>query len=157
MDNLIKVQELLDNLLLLGFKGKFTAEYTPLSENELKIDIGGADVSYLIGQRGHTLLALQHVIRQMYINATGDYEENLKLIIDVDGYKSKRLDRIKDLARQAAEKCVQLDREITLPSMTPYERHVVHSFVQENFPQLSTISAGEEPNRKIILKPVPRQ
>lgn len=153
MDNLIKVQELLDDLLQLGFNGKYKAEYTPLSETELKIDITGEDVSYLIGQHGRTLLALQHVIRQMYINVAEDYTESLKLIIDVDGYKSKRIERIKDLAKNAVEKCRQLGREITLPSMSPYERHIVHSYIQENYPEIKTGSVGEEPNRKVVVSP----
>jgi spoIIIJ-associated protein len=153
MDNLLKVQELLDELLLKGFEGKYKAEYSPLSENELKIDITGEDVSYLIGQHGKTLLALQHIIRQMYINVSGDYTENLKLIVDVDGYKSKRIERIKELTKGAVEKSIQIGRDVTLPAMTPYERHVVHSYIQENYPDISTESTGEEPNRKVVIKP----
>jgi spoIIIJ-associated protein len=153
MDNLIKVQEILDDILKNGFGDRFTAEYTPLSETELKIDIRGEGVSYLIGQHGKTLLALQHLLRQMYMHASGDYTENLKIIVDVDGYKSKRLDRIKDLALNAVEKCKELGKEITMPSMTPYERHVVHTFIQENHPDVKTSSIGEEPNRRVVVKP----
>lgn len=153
MDKLLKVQEIVDEFLQKGFGGIYTAEYTPLSDNEIKIDITGKGVSYLIGQHGKTLLALQHLIRQIYINTTGDYEENVKLIIDIDQYKQKRIERIKDIARKAAEKCLAIGQEITLPSMTAYERHIVHTYVQENYPHISSGSVGEEPNRRVALRP----
>jgi spoIIIJ-associated protein len=153
MDKLLKVQEIVDEFLEKGFGDLYKAEFTPLSDSEIKIDITGTGVSYLIGQHGKTLLSLQHLIRQIYINTTGDYEEAVKLIIDVDQYKQKRIERIKDIAAKAAEKCQSLGKEVTLPSMTPYERHIVHTHVQENFPELSSSSVGEEPNRKIVLRP----
>jgi spoIIIJ-associated protein len=153
MDKLLKVQEIVDEFLEKGFGGMYKAEYTPLSDSEIKIDITGNGVSYLIGQHGKTLLSLQHLIRQIYINTTGDYEEAVKLIIDIDQYKQKRIDRIKDLAMKSAEKCRAINREVTLPSMTAYERHIVHTFVQENYPDLNTASTGEEPNRRIVLTP----
>lgn len=152
MDNLVKIQEIVDDFMAKAFGNIFTVEYTPLSEREIKIDIGGNNVSYLIGQHGRTLLSLQHLIRQIYINQTGDFEEQTKIIIDVDHYKEKRNERIKDLAKNAVEKCKLLQKDITLPSMTAYERHVVHTFVQENFPDIQTGSVGEEPNRRVVLK-----
>jgi spoIIIJ-associated protein len=153
MDKLIKVQEIVDKFLEKGFDQMYKAEYTVLSDSEIKIDISGDPVSYLIGQHGRTLLSLQHIIRQIYINQTGDYNEELKLIIDVDGYKQKRIDRIKDLAKDTAEKCLQLGKEITMPSMSAFERHVIHDYVQENYPAVATSSIGEEPNRRVVLKP----
>lgn len=153
MDRLVKIQEIVDEFLNTGFGGMYRAEYTPLSETELKIDITGEGVSYLIGQHGRTLLALQHMVRQIYINTTGDYHEEVKIIIDIDGYKQKRIDKIKQLAHNAAEKCQSLSIEVTLPSMNPFERHVVHEYVQENFPGISTGSVGVEPNRRVMLKP----
>ncbi len=152
MDNLVKVQEIVNEFLKRGFGDTYKAEFTPLSDSEIKIDITGEGVSYLIGQHGRTLLSLQHLIRQIYINTTGDFEENVKLIIDVEKYKEKRLERIKDLARSAAEKCKSLGKEIALPSMSAYERHIVHEYVQENFPEITTGSVGQEPNRRVILK-----
>jgi len=154
MDQFIKIQEIIDNLLRIGFEGVYTANYTPLSETEFKIDISGENVLYLIGQYGRTLLALQHLIRQMYINNTGDFDENIKIIIDVDGYKEKRVERIKDMAKSTAQKALQIGREVTMPSMTAFERHVVHEFIQENYPDISTTSTGEEPNRRVVLKPL---
>ena len=151
-ENFLQIQKLIDDLLSNGFGEQYKAKYTPLSDTELKIDIEGEGVSYLIGQHGKTLLALQHIIRQMYIHQTGDFEENIKIIIDVDGYKAKRVDRIKDIAAKGVEKCRQFNREVTLPSMTAYERHVVHEFVQETYPDIITGSVGEEPNRKVVLK-----
>lgn len=154
MDKQIKIQEIVDDFLAKGFGERFKVEYTLLSDTEIKIDITGNGVSYLIGQYGKTLLAFQHIIRQIYIHSTGDFNEEIKLIIDVDGYKAKRTEKIKDIAKNAAEKCLELNAEIKMPTMNPYERHVVHEFVQENYPSIQTLSVGEEPNRRILLKPV---
>lgn len=152
MDNIVNAQEIIDDFLAAGFNGLYKAEFTPLSENELKVNISGEGVSNIIGQQGKTLLALQHVIRHMYINITGDYEENLKIIIDIDGYKEKRLEKLKNLASSAAQKCISIQKEITLPSMTAYERHVIHDFIQTTYPELFTESVGAEPNRRIVIK-----
>ena len=153
MDNFIKIQEIVDKLLEAGYGDRFKATYTPLSDTEIKIDINGDEASYLIGQHGKTLLALQHIIRQIYIHETEDYEEKIKIIIDVDDYKQKRIERIKDMTASTAEKCLSLGKEISLPSMTPFERHIVHEHIQENFPNISTSSVGEEPNRRVVLRP----
>jgi spoIIIJ-associated protein len=153
MDRLLKIQEIVDEFLKRGFGETYKAEYTLISESEIKIDITGLGVSYLIGQHGRTLLSLQHIIRQIYINTTQDYDESVKLIIDVDQYKQKRIEKIKEIAQKAVDKCHLSGVEVSLPSMNPFERHVVHTYVQENYTDISSSSSGEEPNRRIVLKP----
>lgn len=153
MDNQVKIQEIINDFLQKGFGGRYVAEFTPLSETEIKVDIKGEEPSYLIGQHGRTLLSLQHIIRQMYIQESGDFEESLKVIIDVDGYKMKRIEKIKDMARHAAEKAREFGKEIALPTMSAYERHIVHEYIQENFTDIVSGSKGEEPNRRVVLRP----
>ena len=154
MDRLKQIQEIVDKFLDLGFRDSFKAQYTKISDTELKINIQGENPSYLIGYRGKSLFALQHIIRQMYVNTSEDFTEEIKIIIDVDGYKEKRLDSLKELAKTAVEKCISINKEIALPVMTPFERHVIHSYIQELFPNISTTSIGEDPNRKIVIKPI---
>ncbi len=153
MDKFLQIQEIVDEFLRIGFGDSFQAEYTPLSDTELKIDITGEHVSYLIGQHGKTLLSLQHIIRQIYINRSQDYDENIKLIIDIDSYKQKRIERIQQIAEQAIEKCKQFNKPITLPTMTPYERHVVHTLIQDRHPDILSSSIGEDPNRRVVVRP----
>lgn len=147
------VKNIVDEMLTKGFGGRYKAEYTEISPSEFKIDIKGEGVSYLIGQYGRTLLALQMLIRQMYMNLSGDYDEAFKIIIDIDGYKLKRIEKIKELAKKSAEKVMSLKQEITMPPMNAFERHVIHEFVQENFAEIVTSSIGEEPNRRVVLSP----
>lgn len=153
MDRLLKIQEIVNEFLKKGFGDTYKAEYTLLSESEIKVDITGEGVSYLIGQHGRTLLSLQHIIRQIYINTTQDYDESVKLIIDVDRYKQKRIEKVKETAQKAVEQCQESKLEVLLPSMNPFERHIVHTYVQENYKDIITSSSGEEPNRRIVLRP----
>jgi len=148
------VKQIVGELLEKGFSDRYNATFTEISPTEIKIDIRGEGVSYLIGQFGKTLLALQLLIRQMYMNQSGDFDEELKIIIDIDDYKIKRVEKIKELAKGAADKALSLGKEIALPAMNAFERHVIHEYIQENFPNLQSGSIGDEPNRRVVLTPV---
>lgn len=117
----------------------------------LKVNVGGQDVSFLIGQHGKNLLALQFLIRQMYVNTTGDFEESLKLVIDIDGYKEKRVEKLKSFADNAVQKAKEINSEVSLPIMTSYERFIIHDYIAQTYPEVQTLSVGEEPNRKIVV------
>lgn len=151
MDNIEELKSIVKELLEKGFGDRYYAEFSVISDTEVKIEIRGDSVSYLIGQFGKTLMAFQMLVRQIYMNRTGDFEEKLKILIDIDGYKSKRDDKIKDIAKNAAERCISLNQNITLPVMNAYERHIVHDLINESFPQIKTESTGEEPNRRVVL------
>lgn len=153
MDKKETLKNIVTTLLEKGFGDKYYVEFSDTGENELRIEIKGDEVSYLIGQYGRTLMALQLIIRQIYMNQTEDYSEDLKILIDIDGYKAKREDKIKDMAKNAAEKAISLNQEITLPPMNSYERHIVHDYINELFPDMQTGSTGEEPNRRVVLTP----
>lgn len=153
MDRKSIVKQIVEDFLKLGFGDRYNVQFTDISENEIKVDITGDGVSYLIGQHGRTLLAFQLLIRQIYMNQTGDFDEELKIIIDIDDYKVKRTEKIKEFARNAAEKAISLNQEVTLPAMNAYERHIVHDFINEFFPDMQTGSVGEEPNRRVVLTP----
>ncbi len=153
MDRKETLKRIVGELLHNGFDDRYSVEFTDISDHELKVDITGEGVSYLIGQHGRTLLALQLIIRQIYMNQTSDYTEDLKIIIDIDNYKVKRIDKIKDLARNSADKAISLGQEVTLPVMNAFERHIVHDFINEVYPTMKTGSIGEEPNRSVVLTP----
>lgn len=148
------VKQIVEELLQKGFSGRYRATFTEISSTEFKVDIRGDDVSYLIGQHGKTLLALQLLIRQMYMNQSGDHEEELKIIIDIDDYKIKRVEKIKEMAQRAANKVLSLGREVVLPAMNAFERHIVHDYISENFQNIQSKSQGDEPNRRVVLTPI---
>ena len=87
------------------------------------------------------------------MNETEDYSEELRIVIDVDGYKDKRVESIKELAAGAVEKVIQLGQDVSMPAMNAYERHVVHEYIQETYPDVKTSSIGEEPNRRVVIHP----
>lgn len=153
MDKVETVKKIVNEFLQKGFNGRYSAEFTQLSDNEVKIDISGDGVSFLIGQHGRTLQAFQQIIRQMYMNETNDFSEDLKIIVDVDGYKDKRVEKLKELASNVAEKVKSIGQEISLPAMNAYERHIIHEYIQETYPDLKTGSVGEEPNRRVLVQP----
>lgn len=153
MDKKEILKNIVTELLEKGFGDKYYVEFTDSDEYELKIEIKGDEVSYLIGHYGRTLQALQLLIRQIYMNKTGDYSEDFKILIDIDGYKVKREEKIKEMAKHAAEKAISLGQAVTMPSMNSYERHIVHDYITSIYPDMQTGSVGEEPNRRVVLTP----
>jgi spoIIIJ-associated protein len=153
MDKKETLKSIVVELLEKGFGDRYKAEFTDISDTELKVDITGEGVSYLIGQFGKTLLAFQLLVRQIYMNKTEDYSEDLKILIDVDGYKVKRIEKIKEIAKNAADRAISLGQQVTLPVMNAFERHVVHDYINEIYPDMQTGSVGEEPNRRVALTP----
>ncbi len=151
MDRLEIVKSVVTEMFQLAFDDSFSVEFTPISSSAIKIDIDGDDVSYLIGQRGKTLLAIQLLIRQMYINLSQDFTDEFKIIVDIGGYKSKKVERIKEIAKQAAQRVIELSKDVTLPRMNAFERHIVHQYISDNFSNLQTSSIGQEPNRRVVL------
>ncbi len=151
MDKLELIKSIVTEMFQLAFGDGFSVEFTPISASTIKIDIDGDNVSYLIGQGGRTLLAIQLLIRQMYMNLSQDFTDEFKIIIDIGGYKLKKVERIKEIARQAAQRAIELSKDVTLPRMNAFERHIVHQYINENFNNLKTSSVGEEPNRRVVL------
>lgn len=152
------LKKIVNDLFEICFKDEFNVDFN-LSEDqsEIKIDITGENVSYLIGQHGRNLISIQHLIRQMYINSTEDFDENLRIIVDIDDYKSKRVEKLTQFAAETADKVKSSGKEVVMPSMSSYERFIIHDYVSENYPSLSTSSIGEDPNRKIIISPIPSE
>lgn len=107
------------------------------------------DAEILIGKNGSALDALEHVARLL---CAGGQEERRIIILDVNGYRSARIERAVSVARQAADRVASTGRPETLEPMNAYERRIVHMALAEH-PGVRTESAGDEPARKIIIKP----
>jgi len=120
-----------------------------LTENQDSIDVvlTGNDPGALIGRRGETLDALQHLTNYVINRGTTG---RVRINIDAENYRQRRNETLESLANRTAGKVVKYRRNMTLDPMNAYERHVIHSALQ-NHDHISTYSVGSEPNRRIVV------
>ena len=118
-------------------------------EGFLHADLQGDTSGILIGRRGETLDALQH-LTSLYINkGKSDYT---RITLDTENYRARREDTLIRLANRYANRAVKTGRRVSVEPMNPYERRIMHSALQEN-ELVDTHSEGEEPNRHIVITP----
>ncbi|MBR2907598.1 MAG: protein jag [Clostridia bacterium] len=115
------------------------------------ITIEGDGAGALIGHHGDTLDSLQY-LANLAANKKqpGEKREYVKITIDIEGYRRKREETLRALARRKAELVLKYKKSIMLEPMTPYERRIIHSEVQ-NISGVSTNSIGSENSRKVVL------
>ena len=120
-------------------------------DGELIIDISGEGSGILIGHHGDTLDALQYLLNlAANRREEGEKREYLKVTLDIEGYRAKREETLRALARKQADKVLKYTRSVMLEPMNPYERRIIHSEVQ-TIKGVSTNSIGSENNRKIVI------
>ena len=111
-------------------------------------DISSTDMGILIGKRGNTLDAIQYLLSLTLNKNKGNY---LKVIVDTEGYRSKREETLIRLANRMAEKAKYAKRPVKLEPMNPYERRIIHSALQ-NINGITTYSEGNEPYRRVVIQ-----
>ncbi|NMA02698.1 MAG: protein jag [Clostridia bacterium] len=119
------------------------------SEDNLEINLTGDNLGLLIGRRGDTLDALQFILN-LVINK--NCEKRIKIILDVENYRSKREETLFKLAKRLSEKAKKTGKKIVLEPMNPHERRIIHMSLQEDH-RINTYSEGEEPYRKVVIVP----
>ncbi len=119
-------------------------------ENFIKLTLHSSDNSILIGRNGRTLSSLQNLIRTSVSNQIGIF---VNIILDVENYKIKQEHNIERLAKKLAKEVLRTKEPIAMDSMNSYERRLVHNALA-NFKGITSNSEGEEPNRRIVIKPV---
>ena len=117
-------------------------------DNTYNVDLVGADLGYLIGRRGDTLDALQHLANYS-INRS--VEGHIRINVDAEEYRAKREDSLCRYARKKAQQVLKARRRTTLEPMNAYERHVIHSALQD-MDRITTYSVGTEPNRRVVIE-----
>ena len=119
--------------------------------NEKRITIEGEGASVLIGHHGETLDSLQY-LASLAANkrVDGKKEDYVRITVDVEGYRAKREETLRALARKMAAKVQKYKKSVMLEPMNPYERRIIHSEIQE-IEGVSTNSIGSENNRKIVI------
>ena len=119
--------------------------YQP-EKGRYKVILEGDHLGALIGRRGETLDAIQQLTNYA-VNRTGG---RVRVQLDAEGYREKREQSLQHLARKVAGKVVKYRRSVTLEPMNAYERHVIHTALQE-VPGVTTYSTGVDPNRRVIV------
>ena len=118
-----------------------------IKEKCLYVSINGQNVGNLIGYRGVALYALENILKAI---ANQNTENRVILRLDIEGYKEKRIKTLQEFAGKKAKIVEKTGKMITLEPMKPYERKIIHSFLQDN-PNVETRSIGQEPKRRIVI------
>jgi spoIIIJ-associated protein len=118
---------------------------------EKRITVSGESAAILIGHHGETLDSLQY-LASLAANkkVDGKKEDYVRITVDVEGYRAKREETLRALARRMASKVQKYKKSVMLEPMNPYERRIIHSEIQ-NIAGVSTNSIGSENNRKIVI------
>ena len=118
-----------------------------LEKGRYKVILEGKNLGALIGRRGETLDAIQQ-LTSYAVNRSGSGRVRVQL--DAENYREKREESLQHLARKVAAKVTKYRRSVTLEPMNAYERHVIHTALQD-VPYVTTYSTGTEPNRRVIV------
>lgn len=111
------------------------------------VNLSGSNMGAIIGRRGETLDAIQHLTN--YVINKGN-EKHLHISVDAESYRAKREESLVHLAEKMAEKVLKYKRSMALEPMNSYERHIIHTALQD-YEGVSTSSTGTEPNRRVVV------
>lgn len=147
-------EELLGEMVrLMGFEAEVVADWRdPDADNEhryLRLNLEGRDLSPLIGRRGDTLNNIQYLVRLMVNQRLHQWKN---IVVDVDGYRQRRVEHLTQLALRSAEQVAESGRAFALEPMSPNERRIVHLALREH-PDVYTESSGEGERRKVHIYP----
>jgi spoIIIJ-associated protein len=135
--------------ILAGFGIEATIDEYEGDEGEIILDIVGGDLGILIGRHGKTLDAMQTLVSALTNRAVN---RRYPVLVDVEGYRSRRRVKLEDIARRTADRVARQGRPVKLRPMSSYERKVVHVALREDR-RVVTVSEGEEPFRQVVVTP----
>ncbi len=138
--------------ILRSILGYFDASDSPIDEyegdeGELILDVTAPDLAVLIGRHGRTLESLQTMFSLLVSRRLGF---RYPVSVDVEGYKSRRHDKVISMAHSAAARAVRQHSTVSLPPMSAYERRLVHIALREN-KKVDTHSEGSDPERRVVI------
>lgn len=144
------IQKTITQLLEVGgFKPR--VEYEQSLNKGLVFRISVDSPKLLIGRQGSTLSAIEHLIFAIVNRHYKDSESHTQFTIDIDDYRANREWQLKQQVKDAVTKLKYSQEPIVLPPMPRHERKFVHTYIQQQFPHLTTESYGEEPSRSIKM------
>lgn len=115
----------------------------------MTINLVGDNMGIIIGKRGDTLDALEHLVNLCVNKGDGEYT---KVILDTENYRARREQTLVKLAKNLASSVTRNGKKITLEPMHSNERRIIHATLQNN-PNVDTFSIGDEPSRKVVIAP----
>jgi spoIIIJ-associated protein len=129
-------------------------EETGAEGTTIHLSLRAADSGIVIGRRGQTLDALEHLVSRIVFRDDGD--RGLRIALDVEGYRQRREESLRQLAHRLAGKAKETGAVVTLNPMSPRDRRIVHLALQAD-PDVSTISQGEGSYRRLLITPQGRR
>jgi spoIIIJ-associated protein len=154
-DDVLQICKVVVDELLARMKvrARVSARYMEPGDDRSKkmawVDVRGSDLSILIGPRAETLNALQYIAGLIVSKEIG---HTIPLVVDVEGFRARRIEQLRQLARRMADQALKTGRRQVLEPMPASERRIIHMELR-NHPQVSTESIGEEPRRKVTIIP----
>ena len=121
------------------------------ADSTILVNLKAEEPQFLIGERGQTLNEIQRLLRAVLRRKAED-PAPFYVDVDVNDYKKKKTEYLKEVAQTAADEVAITKREKELPSMPPYERRVIHTELASRS-DIATESVGEEPERRVKIKP----
>lgn len=149
-ENLLKAKENVENFLsefLKTISNKISYKVL-INDNKINVVIEGEDSTNLIGYRGEALNSLQLIITNI---AGKNIEDKVKVILDIGNYKDTRKKTLEDLASKIEKTVARTGKKVTLEPMTPYERKIIHTTLQDST-KVTTYSIGEGDKRRVIIE-----
>lgn len=135
----------------ISLKLRHAQEETPADGEDLSWNQRVPTSSMLIGERGNNLIALEHLIKKLLQKRCG---EEKKFSLDINDYRMRRLEDLKQDVKAAAKEVRLYKKEVPLRPMSSFERRIVHLLLAE-YPDITTESIGQEPDRRVVIKPYP--
>jgi len=148
--NLNKIKEIVEEFFK---KMTIDVEIGPLSQQEetLSINLRMDEPQILIGEGGQTLLEVQRLLRAILRRKI---QETFFIDLDINDYKKRKIEYLKEMARSIADEVALAKRERILSPMPAYERRIIHLEIADR-QDVTTESLGQEPERRVIIKPYP--
>lgn len=146
-----KAEEMISKLIhQMGLRAQVSAHYNDDDHEDRRsiyVDVRGDDLGALIGRHAETLTSFQHVAALMIGK---ELQQWVQLVVDVEGYRSRREKQLQQIAKRMAEQVIKTGRKATLEPMPASERRIIHIALRGH-PAVTTESIGEEPHRKIVV------
>ena len=136
------------NGLLRNMGSQAVAHAVKQDGNTYFAELVGDDLGYLIGRRGDTLDAIQHLCNYSFNRGV---EGHIRINVDAECYREKREESLRRYAVKKAQQVLKAHRRTTLEPMNAYERHVIHASLQD-MDRITTYSVGTEPNRRVVIE-----
>jgi spoIIIJ-associated protein len=117
------------------------------TQDGVRMNVSGKELGILIGRRGQTLDSLQYLTN---IVANRYSTSHVRIVLDAESFRDRRKQTLEELSDRLAKRVIRTRKEVVLEPMSPQERKVIHSQLQ-NHPNVKTYSKGEDPNRRVVI------